>query len=364
MDLNQEAWDRLYTWIDLNGPCHGTWNDVYPVQDDVCERRFELSVSHGGQAIDPEIVPLTVAYDETPAPRNKMKRPAALTMEGWPISPEEARQQQKSLGKYENEITLGDGIKINLVKIPAGTFVMGDVKGFPDEWTEREIEIDKPFWMASCEITNAQYQEFNDQHDSRFYGKRHARTDDRGLPLDADNQPVLRVAWKEAIAFCEWLSDKTGMKFSLPSEQQWEYACRAGSDSPLFYGDVSDDFSPWANLGDRSFGPSLFKSGGVTHFVMDGADLADTTHNDHFVVTSPVGSFLPNNWGLFDMHGNVAEWVLESSVQGEKIARGGSFYDHPKRARSAYRLSYPEWQRVYNVGFRVVAEIKEFHGSR
>jgi formylglycine-generating enzyme required for sulfatase activity len=355
IELNPEAWDRLYTWIDLNGPCHGTWNDVYPVQDGVCERRYELAVSHGGQAIDPEIVPLTIGFDETPARRNSIKRPAALTLEGWPLSPEEARQQQNNLGEYEKEITLGDGIKIKLVKIPAGRFVMGDVK---------EMGIDKPFWMASCEITNDQYQAFNDQHDSRFYGKRHARADDRGLPLDADDQPVLRVSWIEAEAFCEWLSEKTGTTFSLPSEAQWEYACRAGSDSPLFYGDVTDDFSSWANLGDRSFGPYLFKSGGVTHFVMDGADLADTTYNDHFVVTAPVGSFQSNIWGLYDMHGNVAEWVDQSYDNGEKIVRGGSFYDHPKRARSAYRLYYPEWQKVYNVGFRVVAEIEEFHGSR
>lgn len=364
VELNQEAWERLYTWIDLNGPCHGTWNDVYPVQDEVKERRFELSVQHGGQATDPETVPFTIKFNETPSHRNKMKRPAALALEGWPLSPEKARQKQEDLGEYQKEITLGDGIKIKLLKIPAGTFVMGDVKGFPDEWTEQETEIEKPFWMASYEITNAQYKAFNAQHDSRFYGKRHSRTDDRGLPLDAENQPVLRVSWQEAKAFCEWLSVETGINFSLPSEAQWEYACRAGSDSPLFYGDVSDDFSPWANLGDRSFGPYLFKSGGVTHFVMDGADLADTSCNDHFVVTAPVGSYRPNNWGLFDMHGNVAEWVQESSGQGEKIVRGGSFYDHPKRARSAYRLSYPEWQKVYNVGFRIVAEIDEFHGSR
>jgi formylglycine-generating enzyme required for sulfatase activity len=363
VSLNQEAWDRIYTWIDLNGPCHGTWNDVYPVQDGVCERRYELSVLHGGRAIDPETLPLTLRFDETPAERNSMKRPAALTLEGWPFSPEKARQQQNNLGEYEKEIVLENGVKIKLVKIPAGKFIMGDVRGFPDEWTEREAGIVKPFWMASCEITNAQFKAFDQEHNSRFYGKRHARPDDRGLPLNADDQPVLRVSWTDAEAFCKWLSDKTGMKFSLPSEARWEYACRAGTDSPLFYGDISDDFSPWANLGDKSFGPYLFKSGGVTHFVMDGADLADTTHNDHFVVTAPVGSFRPNNWGLYDMHGNVAEWVQEDAGNGEKLVRGGSFYDHPKRARSAYRLSYPGWQKVYNVGFRVVAEIEEFHVS-
>jgi formylglycine-generating enzyme required for sulfatase activity len=218
--------------------------------------------------------------------------------------------------------------------------------------------------MASCEISNAQYRAFNRRHNSGFYAKRHARADDRGLPLDADDQPVLKVSWEEAMAFCDWLSTRTGMKFSLPSEEQWEYACRAGSDTPMSYGEVSDDFSTWANLGDRSFGPYLFKSGGVTHFVLDGADLADTTSHDRYVVTAPVGSFRPNNWGLYDMHGNVAEWVRDGDGNGGKGVRGGSFYDHPKRARSAYRNSYPAWQQVYNVGFRVVTETEEFHVAR
>ncbi len=364
VQLDREGWDRIYTWIDLNGPCHGTWNDVYPVQDGVCERRFELALKHGGPRLDPEVVPLTVKYDETPVPRNRKKRPGSLILEGWPLPPGKAREQQMALGDYEREISFGEGISLKLVKIPAGKFIMGDVEGFPDEWTEREVQIDKPFWMASCEITNAQFKAFNAAHDSRFYGKRHARADDRGLPLDGEDQPALRVSWEEATAFCEWLSVETGMKFSLPSEEQWEYACRAGTGSPLFYGNVSDDFSSWANLGDKSFGPYLFKSGGVTHFVMDGAELADTTCNDRFVVTAPVGSFRPNDWGLYDMHGNVAEWVDEPNENGKKIVRGGSFYDHPKRARSAYRLSYPAWQKVYNVGFRVIAEIEEFHGSR
>ena len=361
--LDREAWERIFTWIDLNGPCHGTWNDVYQVQDGVCERRFELSKRFGGPAVDPEKVPLTLSYDETPAPNNKMKRPAALTIEGWPLTAEEARMQQENLGEFVKVVALGQGITLRLVKIPAGKFVMGDVQGFPDEWAEREVFIDRPLWMSSCEITNEQFRAFNRGHDSRFYGKRHARADDRGLPLNAADQPVLRVSWTEASTFCAWLSEMTGMGFSLPTEEQWEYACRAGTGTPLFYGDVPDDFSAWANLGDRSFGPCLFKSGGVTHFVMDGADLADTSWNDHFVVTAPVGSFRPNSWGLYDMHGNVAEWVQDCDVHGEKVVRGGSFYDHPKRARSSYRISYPEWQQVYNVGFRVVAEIEDSHVS-
>ena len=176
------------------------------------------------------------------------------------------------------------------------------------------------------------------------------------------------------------------MKFTLPTEAQWEYACRAGSQTPLSYGHVDADFSARANLADKGLSVRPGPTGGLesninAHFgkgifesaVYGGNILCDVRFDDGAIATADVGSYQPNAWGLFDMHGNVCEWTRSTYRQypydpgdgrdrpdepGRKVVRGGSWCDRPKRCRSAFRLSYPPWQRVYNVGFRVVCEIE------
>ena len=164
--------------------------------------------------------------------------------------------------------------------------------------------------------------------------------------------------------FCQWLSQKTGRRFSLPTEAQWEYACRAGTDTPLSYGDAKADFGKLANLADKR----------VTELCRrDSPKWIPSVQevDDDAAVTNVVGKYLPNAFGLFDMHGNAAEWTRtvyrrypydpadgrdDPDCDGMKVVRGGSFYDRPERSRSAFRLSYPAWQGVFNVGFRVVME--------
>jgi formylglycine-generating enzyme required for sulfatase activity len=366
VELDQESWERLFTWIDLNGPCHGTWNDVFEVQDGVCERRKQLAAMYGAPPVDPEYIPPPAGIGLPDQKMPGLNGPPGANVDQWSHSDEEAWKTREVTGRKEVRISLEHGIDLLLVKIPAGSYMPGDTTGPPDEWPHKAVSIEQPFWMAAFEITNQQYRLFHPAHSSRYYGKRHILPHDRGIDLDGDTQPVVRVSFNEAIAYCQWLTRQTGIEFHLPTEEQWEYACRAGSRDQLHFGSILDDFAPWANLGDRSFGPRLFKSGGVTHMVLDGAALADTTWNDHHQVTAPVGSFMPNPWGLYDMHGNVAEWVIpgsavhgsgEEGAQVNAIARGGSFYDPPKRARSASRTAYPAWQKVFNTGFRVVAEI-------
>jgi formylglycine-generating enzyme required for sulfatase activity len=176
------------------------------------------------------------------------------------------------------------------------------------------------------------------------------------------------------------------MKFTLPTEAQWEYACRAGSQAPLSYSSEAGSLSAWANVADKSLSVRPGPTGGLesnitAHFgkgilesaVYGGNVLCDVRFNDGAVATANGGSYRPNAWGLYDMHGNASEWTRTTykpypyetndgrdypDKAGRKVVRGGSWHDRPKRCRSAFRLSYPAWQRVHNVGFRIVCEIE------
>jgi formylglycine-generating enzyme required for sulfatase activity len=277
-------------------------------------------------------------------------------------------------------LALGDGVQMAIVNVPAGRFVMGDAQGHPDESPPAAVEIAQPFWMGMGEVSNAQFARFMPAHDSGYYGKRHRdRYDDKGMLLHKPDQPVLKISWNDAMQFCRWLSARTGLDVTLPTEAQWEYACRAGSAEPMHYGDLDTDFGRFANMADRTFATFGFTGksvtgkfeveGGIDYLVAEGVDHADRRFDDGACVTAPVRGRRPNAFGLRDMHGNVAEWTLsayrpypylsddgrnELDATGERVVRGGSFLDRPARCRAAIRYSYPGWQRVYNVGFRIV----------
>jgi formylglycine-generating enzyme required for sulfatase activity len=160
------------------------------------------------------------------------------------------------------------------------------------------------------------------------------------------------------MAFCEWLSKKSGQRVTLPTVEQWEHACRAGGTTPFWYGDAETDFSPFANLADRSF--QRIDPFGWTDRpnTLPGWRPADNRFDDNSRVSAPVGSYRPNPWGLYDMHGNVAEWTRSDSTasDGKKIVCGGSWYDVPARSRIGFRQYYRPEQPVYDVGFRIIVE--------
>jgi len=390
--LNAEAWDRLITWIDLNTPYHGTWHEIVGM-DRVApqrDRRRAMDKLYAGIDEDPEAV-----YQVTYKPPERFVPEAAATVPevanrksqignvaGWPFDAAEAKKRQAALGPAELSLELAEGIRLDLVRIPAGEFLMGDAAGEPDEQPVARVKIAKPFWMGKFEVTNDQFALFDPRHDSRLESGDFLQFSirERGYPANGPRQPVCRVSWNQAMAFCKWLSERTGMAFALPTEAQWEWACRAGSATPLYYGGVDADFGKLANLADRrlrfmdTFGWGL-PSGAVPPWRP-----AVESVDDGFKVSAPVGSFEPNPWGLHDMAGNVWEWTqsayqpypygdsagarpnAQSQIANRKseiaqrlVVRGGSWYTRPHRARSAFRLSYPAWQRVYDVGFRVVA---------
>jgi len=235
---------------------------------------------------------------------------------------------------------------------------MGDGVGAP----QRRVRIDKPFWIGACEVSNEQFARFDPTHDSGVESKDHYQFGIHGYPVNEPKQPVVRVSFDEAQAFSRWLSARTGETFTLPSGEQWEYACRAGTATPFFYGGFGADFSKFANLADAKL--SEFASNPYTVYTplrnpskYDDYIPKDARFNDGGLVTTPIGSYLPNAWGLHDMHGNVWEWT-RTRRDGRVVVRGGSWRDRPKRCTASFWLSYPSYQRVFNVGFRVVCAVK------
>ena len=377
VELDDRAWDRLITWIDLNAPFHGTWTEIGWDPGEQRRRRRELRRLYAGVDEDPEALaemPAAVVAHEPPPPTSQPSS-AEVDCPGWPFDREEAARRQAAAGpNVRRTIDLGDGVAMDLALIPPGRFVMGQSDGQPDERPECAVDVEGPFWIGTCEVSNRQFARFDARHDSRFESKNGYQFGVTGFDLSGPDQPVVRVSWNRALAFCRWLSQRSGLSCTLPTEAQWEYACRAGTDSAAWFGTVDDDFSACANVADVALGrfasdPYAILKPLPQYTKYDDWIPRDRRYDDRGLVTVPVGRYRANAWQLFDMHGNVAEWTRtayrpypyesgdgrdSAAVTGPKVVRGGSWRDRPERCRSAFRLAYPAWQRVYNVGFRVV----------
>ncbi|MFK8017828.1 MAG: SUMF1/EgtB/PvdO family nonheme iron enzyme [Gammaproteobacteria bacterium] len=229
----------------------------------------------------------------------------------------------------------------DLVKIPAGRFMMGSDGGYEDERPIHEVEIAQPFYLSATEVTFAQYDGF-------WAATGREAPDDGGW--GRGGRPVINVSWKDAVAYAEWLSDETGAECRLPLESEWEYAARAGSNLEYWWGDAPD------------------RVGEVTMNTEDSDSQWSGTK------TAPVGQFPANPFGLHDMQGNVWEWTEDcwhESYEGaptdgrawgeedngdcsRRVVRGGSWVDVPRFARSAYRYWFNPEFSLSNVGFRVL----------
>jgi len=376
--LDAEAWDRLVTWIDLNAPAHGSWLEVVGKKPVTNQRERRLAMLKLYASIDEDLENIgPLVQKPTPIIPKQTPAPAAgkISVKGWPFSPEQAAKLQNAQSKNKTSLDLGDGVKLELVWIPAGQFVMGSQNGFRDEQPRTAAAIAKGFWIGSMEVSNAQYAKFDSKHDSRLEGGDFLQfsTRERGYPVNTATQPVCRVSWNSAMKFCDWLSKQSGKKVTLPTEAQWEYACRAGAETPMSYGTGDVDFAKLANLADKNLRRMDKLGWGLPVGAVPPWKPAIESVDDGHRVSAPIGSFKPNPWGVFDMHGNVAEWTRSAykpypykdddgrnarDGAAKRTVRGGSWYDRPKQATSSFRMQYYAHQKVYNVGFRVVIESK------
>lgn len=228
---------------------------------------------------------------------------------------------------------------MKMMPIPAGSFQMGCEDGDFDEKPVHRVNVKHPFLMSATEVTNAQYEQFDPAH--RQFRAR------RGLSL-GDDEAVIFVSWHDAVKFCEWLSEKEGKPYRLPTEAEWEYACRAGTTSAFNTGDTLPE--EYHKIQETDWNPKP--------------------------VSLKVGGTPANAWGLHDMHGNVEEWCLDTygSYRSEtqtdpvgyekgdmKVTRGGSHNTELEFLRSANRLGTLPEDRHWFIGFRVVcAEMPDF----
>jgi formylglycine-generating enzyme required for sulfatase activity len=246
----------------------------------------------------------------------------------------------KGQAEYRRE-DLGNGITLDLVKIPGGRFQMGAPPGeegrSDDEGPQHSVTVAE-FWLGKYAVTQAQYQAVMGTNPSRF-------------SENGANRPVEQVSWQDAVAFCKKLSQQTGRTYRLPSEAEWEYACRAGTTTPFHFGPtITTDLANYDGNSTYGNGPK-----GV-----------------YREQTTEVGSFPPNAFGLYDIHGNVFEWCadhwhdnydgaptdgttwLSSDESARRLLRGGAWGKPPQGCRSAYRNNYSPDSRNLNIGFRVV----------
>jgi len=187
----------------------------------------------------------------------------------------EITQREPKRARYLTE-DLGKGVLLEMVYIPGGTFMMGSPKneGYDSEKPQHKVTV-KPFLMGKYPITQAQWIAVMDNNPSYFKG---------------DNRPVEKVSWHDGVEFCKRLFDKTGKAYRLPSESEWEYACRAGTTTPFYFGEtITTDLANYNGTRTYASGPK-----GV-----------------YRKETNDVGSFPPNAFGLYDMHGNVWEWCAD-----------------------------------------------------
>lgn len=269
------------------------------------------------------------------------------------LLPSSVTANNNAVSSVQHETAAGSAFEPVMVEIPSGAFIMGCQAGrddvekgcFADEKPAYEAKVDA-FKLGKYEVTTKQYlacvnagecpkPRWQEKTAIPFYKK-------MGESITGDNYPIVGVSWNSAQSFVKWLNKQTGKHYRLPSETEWEYAARAGTNTAFPFG--------------QKIGV------GKANCLRDNC-------GDDFLYAAPVGSFTANPFGLYDMQGNVWEWVqdlegdypskrasLAEEGDGKRIVRGGSWANYPEALRSAYRHKHTPTHQHYLVGFRVAMD--------
>ncbi len=311
----------------------------------------------------------------------------------WPFDAQTAHLRQKETAKAIGQpVELTDSIGMKLRLIPTGEFMMGspeDEEGHAkDEGPVHRVRLTKPFYLGVYEVTIEQFRQFveatghiTDAEKDARGGWGYTGNDQRPFKKDpkytwqhtgftqGDNYPVVNVSWNDAMAFCRWLSQKESTTYRLPTEAEWEYACRAGTQTRFYHGDDPNGLAEVGNVSDATANTKFAEWMKISE--VDRLKIGTATHNDGYAFTAPVGCFRANAFGLYDMIGNVWEWCSDwdktdyyrdsptddptGPADGSmRIRRGGSWLHSPEFGRSARRRRYAPDARNSPIGFRIV----------
>ncbi|MGE0756414.1 MAG: SUMF1/EgtB/PvdO family nonheme iron enzyme [Pirellulaceae bacterium] len=312
----------------------------------------------------------------------------------WPLDAfPDIRRWDLTVPVEQRELT--NSLGMHFVLIPAGEFLMGNsreevdrvLKQWPDtkrEWIEdaypaHRVRITKPFYLGVHEVTVGEFRKFVESQSYRTeaekdgeggYGWNEKQGQHEGRKPEynwqntgwpqTDRHPVVNVTWNDAVKFCKWLSVREGRTYRLPTEAEWEYACRAGTTTRYSFGDDPEGLTVAGNVADASAKAKLTKY----------QDSSFIVGSDGYVFTAPVGQFTTNLFGLHDMHGNIWEWCSDGydadyyrsspvddppgpSPASLRVYRGGSWGNSARLFRAAYRSGSSPSYRNYFLGFRV-----------
>ena len=300
------------------------------------------------------------------------------------------------------QITNSIGMKLML--IPSGEFMMGSDESaeqtaaffnknyggefvtadpFKEEYPQHRVRITKPFYLGTYHVTRGQFRRFvadtgyQTNADKDFKPPAYGRNPETGLFgliesctwknvgfEQTDEHPVVCISWEDAMAFCKWLSKKEGKTYRLPTEAEWEYACRAGTKTRFYSGDDPETLAKVGNVPDATAKAKL----------PDWNWRMTIKGSDGYAFTSPVGTFQPNAFGLYDMHGNAEQWCADwwnrdyyakSAVDDPtgpesgplRVVRGGSWRDPIDQARSTARYCGAPRNHYPLIGFRVARTV-------